>query len=259
MYKTNAHLIVPFEGEMTPRQEKYEQMHRRLRARVEHFFGVIDRHRCMHYNLHETAFIDAQFNFVMHMECMRFANGEEERYGVKYDKEVARQWEELPSCDCKWESDVGKPENRASHIHREELADIFFNGNYENIWCKGASKRRKGKSAIYPSATKKEQRAKFAAKKEVWQEEQDKEKAIIRAPRLAALKDAKATKLKEARDAKNAEVATAKAEKAKKAKKAKEAAAKQKQKDAAHAKRLREDERDRKKIENFKGDDRKYY
>jgi hypothetical protein len=103
------------ESGLTPAQEALEEAIRITRSRIEHYFAQIDRHLCMTYNRHKESFMDAQFNFLNHVEatdmdvrhdCLKKDYRYSERITVNYQRrdEWLCKLRAAP-CTCDWKKD----------------------------------------------------------------------------------------------------------------------------------------------------------
>jgi hypothetical protein len=108
---------------------------RLIRARIEHLNARIDRHKCMHYNLHGRDFIEKQFNFLMHVECRNF---DVRHYDLNkdlpyrkhvelVDKDAFDSYfsEAVEECHCTFDSYAApkykQEENRPTILFRNEI------------------------------------------------------------------------------------------------------------------------------------------
>ena len=75
MFQACAHYLAPerfLATDSDDERAKKEAFELQVRSRIEHLFARIDRHRCLHYNLHTEAVINAQMNFLLHLESINF-------------------------------------------------------------------------------------------------------------------------------------------------------------------------------------------
>lgn len=184
MYSSSAHCVTHWKiGAKTQytkvQRSNFELVHRKVRARVEHYFARLNRHQIMTRCRFPPTVIPSIFNMIMHLDSRQLMTVP---LALMYDAERGMDWKlqggdpTLGECNCgmiSLRSIPGKERNTSIHRHRlmkTTKADslhplIIVNKGSKN--CKKGSQNCKKGSRFYFAATKKQISKKFKERKEL--------------------------------------------------------------------------------------------
>jgi len=140
----------------------FDNEFRKTRARVEHFFAIVKRHKIFHYNEREKDTLDDFVHVLLNMESLKFqtrVNGEKPRYdGVELVPSTDKQRGELIDselCTCEFVKDR-KSERELMKRHRENLVCCHVGldmsdvapGKTSKWWGRVGGRRRRRRALV---------------------------------------------------------------------------------------------------------------
>lgn len=188
-YISNRHALCQYKGALDERQELFDIVFRRLRTRVERFFGAIDKHRMFHYAVQSRETIDGLFCLVMNAEAVRWTMDSLNPYMLAQDEAQKSLWLQQPVCECRFEKlDNEHRQRKALNDFREELKEFVWNDR-ANIRMKSLPSAHAAKGTLpKPTKTKAQIRDSFKDRKAKTRELQKAEKRAKKSARKRAAK-----------------------------------------------------------------------
>ena len=172
MYIASAHCVTPWKKGASTNVSKmardnFECAHRKVRARVEHYFARLSRHKWTRGSDFHTSQIPSLFNFQMHMDA-RYLDMVPPLYGVEVLTESSLSFFPPASrhrCECKFVSlNEIKNEDRPTFQYRNAMIGHQNLNTAEpiNLENKRSRNSSKAKPKTYSPRTRQATKAKYA-------------------------------------------------------------------------------------------------